>query len=91
MDMHLSMLLKSIDQADKEVVLADHVKQNGKNGMLPKNFKEIVLAAVQSDGYALEYAADSFNDKEVVLAAVKQNGEALKYAAEELDQSPIKK
>ena len=40
--------------------------------------KEVVLAAVAGDGYALEYASDELRaDKEVVLAAVTQNGWAL--------------
>jgi Domain of unknown function (DUF4116) len=45
--------------------------------------KEIVMAAVTQDGYALEYADESFKkDKDVVMAAVTQNGYALKYADE---------
>ena len=36
--------------------------------------KEIVLAAVQSDGYALEYAAEELQaDKEIVLVAEQNN------------------
>ena len=47
--------------------------------------KEIVLAAVQQNGKALEYAsAELKSDKEVVLAAVQQNGHALEYASAEL-------
>ena len=47
--------------------------------------KEIVLAAVQNDGDALDDAAEELQaDKEIVLAAVQQNGFALVYAAEEL-------
>ena len=46
-----------------------------------QNDREIVLAAVTQDGYALEFAS---NDREVVLAAVTQNGEALEYASEDL-------
>jgi hypothetical protein len=50
-----------------------------------KKDKEVVLAAVKQDGYALQYASEELKkDKEVVLAAVKQNGYALKYASEEL-------
>jgi len=45
--------------------------------------KEVVLAAVKENGYALLYASEGMkNDKEVVLAAVKQNGNALQYASE---------
>jgi predicted RNA-binding protein (virulence factor B family) len=51
--------------------------------------REIVLAAVQQNGYVLEYADESFKkDKEVVLAAVQQNGNALKYADESLQNDP---
>jgi len=42
----------------------------------------VVLAAVQQNGYALEYAADPLKaDKEVALAAVSKNGLALRYAS----------
>ena len=47
--------------------------------------KEIVLAAVQQDWSALEYAAPELKaDKEIVLAAVQRHGDALRYAAPEL-------
>ena len=40
-----------------------------------QNDKEVVLAAVQQNGYALQYASKELqNDREVVLAAVKQGG-----------------
>ena len=44
-----------------------------------------VLAAVEKDGVALEYA-DKFlkKDREIVLAAVKTNGSALQYADKSL-------
>ena len=46
--------------------------------------REIVLAAVQLNGYALRYAAKELRaDREIVLAAVQQNGCALEDAAEE--------
>uniref|UniRef100_A0A7S3Q5Z5 DUF4116 domain-containing protein n=1 Tax=Chaetoceros debilis TaxID=122233 RepID=A0A7S3Q5Z5_9STRA len=58
---------------------------------LPKKLKadkDVVMAAVTQDGYALQCAAEELKgDREVVLAAVThngQNGRALKYAAEEL-------
>jgi hypothetical protein len=45
-----------------------------------------VLAAVQQNGGALEYAAEPLNsDRDIVLAAVQQNGGALEYAAEPLN------
>ena len=47
--------------------------------------KEIVLAAVQQDWYALKDAAPELKaDKEMVLAAVQRHGDALRYAAPEL-------
>eukprot|EP00971_Amphidinium_carterae_P243792 4841748-Amphidinium_carterae.1 len=45
----------------------------------------IVLAAVEQDGCALEYAAEELQgDRAIVLKAVEQDGLALQYAAEEL-------
>ena len=50
-----------------------------------KKDKEVVLAAVQQDALALEYAGEEIKkDKEVVLTAVQQNGHALEYAGEEM-------
>ena len=52
--------------------------------------REIVLAAVQQNGEALEYAAEPLKaDREIVLVAVQQNGDALygtalQYAAADL-------
>ena len=45
-----------------------------------KKDKEVVMAAVRQDGWALGYAA-----KEVVMAAVQQNGWALQDAALKAD------
>ena len=45
----------------------------------------MVLATVQQDGFALEYASAELRaDREVVLAAVQQDGFALGYASAEL-------
>ena len=42
--------------------------------------KEVVMAAVQQDGRALQYAAEPLRaDRKVVLAAVQQNGGALEH------------
>ena len=50
-----------------------------------KKDKEIVLSAVQQNGYSLKYADESLKkDKEIVLSAVQQNGYSLKYADESL-------
>ena len=47
--------------------------------------KQMMLAWVPKDCWALDYAADSLKaDKEVVLAAVKSEGTALRYAADAL-------
>ena len=47
--------------------------------------RDIVLAAVQQNGIALERAAEPLKaDRGIVLAAVQQNGVALRYAAEPL-------
>ena len=47
--------------------------------------REIVLAAVQQDGYALGVVSEKFkNDKEIVLAAVQNHGLALLFASKEL-------
>ena len=47
--------------------------------------RDIVLAAVQQNGIALEYAAEPLKaDRGIVLAAVQQNGIALRYADEPL-------
>jgi hypothetical protein len=44
--------------------------------------REIVMAAVQQNGWALQYAADALKaDRTVVLAAVQQKGWALEFAA----------
>lgn len=50
-----------------------------------RNDKEIVLAAVQKNGMALEFASDTLqNDAEVVIAAVIQNNNANKFASSDL-------
>ena len=52
-----------------------------------KGDREVVLAAVQQDGYTLGFAPDQLKgDREVVLAAVQQNGNALYYASDELQE-----
>eukprot|EP00971_Amphidinium_carterae_P153086 3034528-Amphidinium_carterae.1 len=44
---------------------------------------EAVLTAVQANGCAIQFAAETLKgDREIVLAAVRQNGYALKYAAQ---------
>eukprot|EP00971_Amphidinium_carterae_P135761 2689812-Amphidinium_carterae.1 len=46
--------------------------------------QEIVLAAVQRNGRALEFAAEELKgDWDIVLEAVGQNGYALQFAADE--------
>merc|ERR1711879_723810 len=47
--------------------------------------EKVVLAAVQADGYILEYASEELkNNEKVVLAAVQQNGGSLQYASEDV-------
>ena len=49
--------------------------------------KEVVMAAVYKDGWALRNASDELkNDKEVVMIAVAQNGRALDYASKKLKE-----
>ena len=59
---------------------------------LPAKFKkdrEFVLAAVESNGYALKYAYDTFKkDREIVMEAVQQNGYSLQYASKKLQNDP---
>lgn len=44
--------------------------------------REEVIAVIQKDGLALEFAPEHFrNDKTIVALAIKQNGFALKYAS----------
>ena len=48
---------------------------------LLKKDREVVLAAVQQDAYALHYVDELLRkDREFMLAAVKRNGHALHYA-----------
>eukprot|EP00971_Amphidinium_carterae_P118907 2355759-Amphidinium_carterae.1 len=47
------------------------------------NHRESVLAAVQKDGYALQYAAETCRgDRAIVLAAVQKDRSALQFAAD---------
>ena len=49
------------------------------------NDKEVAVAAVQKNGWNLEYASNKLkNDKEIVLNAVQQWGGALQFASDEL-------
>eukprot|EP00971_Amphidinium_carterae_P280022 5558634-Amphidinium_carterae.1 len=51
--------------------------------------REIVLAAVRVDGYALQYATEALRgDREVVLAAVQQKERALEWTADDLLEDP---
>lgn len=47
-----------------------------------KNDRDVVIAAVKHDGYALQYVSNEMkNDKDVVMIAVEQDGGALQYAS----------
>ncbi len=61
-----------------------HIKQDTAEKKVKAN-KEMVIAAVKQNGYALQNASDEMKaDKEVVLAAVKEHGYALEYASDEM-------
>jgi hypothetical protein len=79
-------ILKNMSKKKKQFLA--EVKQDGLQLVFAtklQNDKEVVLAAVNQCGWALEHAsAELRNDKEVVLAAVNQNGWALRYASQEL-------
>ena len=47
--------------------------------------KDVVLAAVNSFGKALQYVPEELKDRDVVLAAVKNNGMVLQYVQNELN------
>ena len=50
-----------------------------------KGDREIVMAAVSCNGYALQYATEEMKgDREIVMAAVSQHGFALQCATEEM-------
>ena len=49
--------------------------------------KEIVMAAVKQNAYALTYASDSLkDDKDIVIAAIKQDAGAYIFASDRLRQ-----
>jgi len=53
-----------------------------------RNDLGIVLAAVQQNGLALEFASQELkNNRDIVLAAVQQNGRALGFASEDLQNN----
>ena len=78
---------KAMSLPDKEFALAV-VNQNGSFlRYMPelKADRDVVLAAVRKNGFALEYASAALQaDKEVVLAAVNNWGHSLEYASPEL-------
>ena len=53
--------------------------------VVPERFqkdREVVLAAVQSNGLALSFALEQFrNDREIVIAALKKNGSSFPYVS----------
>ena len=60
------------------------VKLDGQLNEVPIHFrkdKDVVLAAVKKDGYALQHADEKLKkDKQIVLEAVKKAGYAITYA-----------
>ena len=73
---------------DKEVVMATVGRSGSDLALAIPAFKadrDVVSAALQADGMALEDADPVFQaDKEMVLLAVQSEGEALRYASQEL-------
>jgi len=54
--------------------------------------RDFVLAAVNQDGLALQFASETLkDDREIVLAAVKKNWLALKHASQYFQNSNLKK
>jgi hypothetical protein len=78
--------------SDERQIVLDEVSNNDRllqNVSENKNNKEIVLAAVTSSAFSLQFASDELKkDHEVVLRAVKKNGNALKFADESLKSDP---
>ena len=79
------------DNKDRDEVLAA-VKLDGLNRLneahksLQKD-REIVMAAVKQNGWALQYADKSLQkDRKIVMAAVKQDSNTLQYADESLQK-----
>jgi hypothetical protein len=63
----------------------DNDESGNNSGITEFSNREAVLAAVEADGYALEYASPSMQaDYEIVLKAVEQNGNALQYVSESM-------
>jgi len=56
--------------------------------VVPERFqkdREVVLAAVQSNGLALAFALEQFsNDREIVIAALEEDGTVFSYVSEDL-------
>ena len=53
--------------------------------------RDVVLAAVQQNGLALQYASEDLRkDRDVVLAAMEQNGYAIEHASPELKADALK-
>eukprot|EP00971_Amphidinium_carterae_P043513 856206-Amphidinium_carterae.1 len=68
--------MDSSESRERERQLAN-VQRHGHLGRVPERYRadrEIVLAAVQQDGYALRYAAEELlADHQILLVAVQQN------------------
>jgi hypothetical protein len=68
-----------------EAILIKEIGIEDGTPILASSVKDIVLAAVQKDGFALQFASEDLkNDREIVLAAVQQNGLALAYASPDI-------
>jgi hypothetical protein len=68
-----------------EEILRKPINREGEKTMLAREDRDIVLAAVQKDGLALQHASDEFyNNHDIMYAAVQQNVSALQSASEVL-------
>jgi hypothetical protein len=82
----LDFIPKERKKLDKlKTILRKKIIAEGENPILASSDSHIVLAALQQNGAALQYASDELRAKRaIVLAAVQENGWALQYALEDL-------
>jgi signal transduction histidine kinase len=68
-----------------EEILRKPINREVEKTKLAREDKDIVLAAVQKDGVALQFASEELKkNRKIVLAAVQENSAALAYASIEL-------
>ena len=85
----LTSVLNRIPEQDRNPEKIYKALVSADNDIIKQYDKKKVIAAVNRNGWALEFASnDLSNDKEVVLAAVNQNATALLYASDDLRNNP---